>query len=644
MTVVAAATVIAPGGVPAWGQNGDFRNAATWYERSFERLDAITISDAEWLALRRYEQDPAAVPPQAVREVLLRVQPALSAVRRGARQDYSDFHLDYARGFDLTMPHLARLRDIGRLMSAEAMVRLHDGDATRCADGIASLNRLAGHVAADDIIISSLIAQAISSGADRVVQAGLDRGAFGPVESARVRASLEYVGADDPFGYAEAIGSERDLMIDWLRRKYAQGEDRARMLDELSLDAGPGVELAGLTLMDQSRFERALDQADEVIRRIETIFSMEDQVEARLELDQLNAEIERGRHGALSMLLAPNYENLYDRMIEAQDQVAGRIAELDALIAGIVTPDQLANAAVWYLRAASLITEIEPRRLLQLEDVVGNPSHPVDDVAVSTLDEAAPIVETLREAAAIARCDFSIAARSSSPVPAYLGGLREAVTLLHADAIHLWQQDRAAGAAERLAICYRMSAHLAGSASPSSSLVSHVVFNDTERLMSRAVEWEVLSDDDRRTLRGSIERMDGKDPFGYISSLVSARRTVEAWLAGQLRDRLPERQRIEQAVRNLDGDDLLFLLVIIATPDGQEPAPLRLQGLDDVISLESLFVAQGEAGQVAAAIVERGHLGALRARDIGHVERRLAEARADYRRAIAALKTDEEKN
>jgi hypothetical protein len=107
-----------------------------------------------------------------VRAVLARVEPVLSAARSGARQEYNDFGLDYTQGFELMLPHLGKLRNIGRLMAADAAVRLHDGDASGAAGEIASAYRIADHLPADEILISSLVGQAVFQSADRVARAG----------------------------------------------------------------------------------------------------------------------------------------------------------------------------------------------------------------------------------------------------------------------------------------------------------------------------------------------------------------------------------------------------------------------------------------------------------------------------------------
>jgi hypothetical protein len=79
--VVIAVVLVAAG--PVAGQTGESRNAATWYQTSFDRLGSIDITDAEWTAIREFQRDPHGAPSVTVRAVLARVEPVLSAARSG---------------------------------------------------------------------------------------------------------------------------------------------------------------------------------------------------------------------------------------------------------------------------------------------------------------------------------------------------------------------------------------------------------------------------------------------------------------------------------------------------------------------------------------------------------------------------------
>jgi hypothetical protein len=103
--------------------------------------------------------------------------------------------------------------------------------------------------------------------------------------------------------------------------------------------------------------------------------------------------------------------------------------------------------------------------------------------------------------------------------------------------------------------------------------------------------------------------------------------------------------RAEQALRRFDGDQLLYLLVVIDEPAGsgsQEQGREREQvdDLGDVISPEGLAAARGQAEEAGKIIKETQGFVAVVGKEvplIGDVRKRQALARADLRRAYFAL-------
>ena len=636
---VAGAVLLTAG--PAAGQAADARNAATWYQRACERLDSIEITEAEWAAHRAYHQDPHAPVTDEVRAVLLRAAPILSAAQRGARQDHSDFGLDFSQGYELLLPHLSQLRNVGRLMAADAKLRLQEGSATLSAAEIASMYHMGGHLGGDATIISSLVGQVIFEAADQVAAAGIDGGAFGPAESAALREALAQYGADDPFGVIGALETERAMMVGWLRERYADAEDRASLLEDYSGDPGAEEALVGLALMDQAAFDTALEQADQTLGRVIEVFKMDDPDEARIVLAQISEDIANGEHGPLAFFM-PAYGKIYERMIDARKQIAERSAQLDAIIAGTVTPGELANAAVLYLRAVDMIRKIEPARRAELRELIARPVQPVGEEPARTLRDAEAVVQTLRQAATIPRCDFSIVhGRHPPAIPDYAGGLREAGILLVADAVRMLQEAEDAQAADRLWICFRLSAHLAGDPIITSALVSHAVFSGADELARWALGNGAFSTDQRTRLFSGVESMPRKDPFGYVAAVMSAREQI----LPRLRFIGDARLQAQQTLGRLDGDRLLYLLVVIDAPKGAdaEPPPVPAE-LADVLSLDDLAVARAQAEQVIRMVEETASLEAVADQPvvpIGNVAERHASARADLRRAYFALEPQE---
>ncbi len=628
-------------GAGAFAQGSDSRNAAAWYARAVERLAAASITPEELDAIHRYDLQPGEPPPEAVRAALARLEPVFSAVRRGAREEVSDFELDYAQGFELTVPHLADLRTISKLMSKDALVRMHDNDGLAAAGDIAAVYRMSGHLADDGLTISSLVGQAIFQEADRVAGAGLDRGALGQDESARLLDALKQLPARDPFGVVGCIENEQDMIAGWVRVKYEDPADRAGMLDDFGANLGIEADLTGLLLLDDARFEAELRETDLLLDRVVDIFTMEDPEEARLELTKLEEEIERGDHGVLGPMLVPAYGKLFDRMTETQAMVEERSRQLAAIVSGAVTPQRLANAAVWYLQAIALLEKLDPVARAQLREVAADPGHSVPEPAVRTLDESAAIADALRRACALRRCDFSIAPDASVAVPGYPAGLRAAATLLHSDAVRLMERHEADSVVERLALCYAISSHLAGDARPASAIVSQAIFAETTALALHYVEAEMLGSTERSMLADAAASMGRRDPFGYVRARAETIRRLLEWVDRLSLEDLPKRQG-RASIRRLDGDRLLYSLVVATSHVAGEQHALVAEGYAGAIDMAAVRQALEAAPGIMERITETGSLGALldsAAPQIAPPGRR-ASAAADYDRAILALRPE----
>ncbi len=628
-------------GAGAFAQTDEARNAAAWYAKAVERLAAAAISDDDLDAIHRYDLQSGGPAPEAVRAALLRLEPVFSAVRRGSRQDVSDFELDYAQGFELGVPHLADLRTISELMSKDALVRMHDGDGLAAANDIAAVYRMAGHLADDGVTISSLVGQVIFKQADRVAGAGLDRGVLGPVECARLLEALKELPARDPFDIVGSIENEQEMIAEWMHTRYDDPADRAGMLDDFGLNLGITADLTGLLLLDDARFDAELRETDQLLDRVVDIFAMENQEEARLELARLGEEIERGDHGVLAPLLVPSYGKLFERMTETESMIEERSRQLAAIASGAVTPQRLANAAVWYLQAIAMLERLDPVARAQLREVASDPGYSVDEAAVKTLGESTAIVEALRRACALRRCDFSIAPDASVAVPGYPAGLRAAATLLRADAVRLIERQEAGPAVERLALCYAISAHLAGDARPASAMVSHAIFVETTALAGRSIEGETLGSEERRALAAAAGSMGRRDPFGYVAARAETIRRMLEWVDGVGLEDAPRRQA-RASIRRLDGDRLLHVVVVATAPQAGEQHAIVAEGYAGVIDMAVLRQALADAAALKERISETGSLDAIletAAPRIVPGDRR-ASASADYDRAIMALRPE----
>ena len=70
------------------------KNGATWYAKAISQYGSISNNDIETI-LKFDWGDPSAPITAELRAALARVQPVLRLARRGTRQEYSDFNLNF---------------------------------------------------------------------------------------------------------------------------------------------------------------------------------------------------------------------------------------------------------------------------------------------------------------------------------------------------------------------------------------------------------------------------------------------------------------------------------------------------------------------------------------------------------------------
>jgi len=86
---------------------------------------------------------------------------ALALAREALKRPRCVFDLDYTKGAGLELPHLAKLRHLARLFSAEAALNALNGRETEAADGIHHVLLLVGALDEESLAISKLVAVSI---------------------------------------------------------------------------------------------------------------------------------------------------------------------------------------------------------------------------------------------------------------------------------------------------------------------------------------------------------------------------------------------------------------------------------------------------------------------------------------------------
>jgi hypothetical protein len=657
-----ALCVLLSAGTHAIAQTHDPHNAATWYQRAIDQYMQLPQSQRDLLS---NQWDPAAgPPPPELRAALSNVQGILQNLQRGSMQEYSDFNLDYSQGFELMMPQLNQLRQLTRVARNDVLVKLVDGDSSGASDRLASLYRMSSHNGDDRIIISSLVGQAVFKAADDYVQLGLDRGVFSQTDAVKLLGAAKTLGADDPFAYVEAIAGEQEVFVTYMD-KFTGPEERARLVGMIYGNTADGgqADREALLAADEQQFHAMIDEYDGVMNRVVEIFSMKDPEAAKTAMKGLESEMEQDKHGALAHMLLPAFGKVFERREQSRTMLADRIAVLEKLAAGEVKPEEIANAAIWYLRGIELLERIDPAQLAAIRALAGNTAGEISEELSATLSGHAcqEVIDIFRDGSLKKRCDFAFVAGFGSAggtpplAPEYDPGMHDALRLLRADAVRLLRAGDTSSAADRLATTFRVVGHLGGDPHLASALIAHCDFNAALSIIETAFQSQLFTSDEKLRLLESVERISRKDPFGYIGAVMRTRDSLAARF-----DRIVVRDEAQreqfklqsERIKAFSGDQLLYVLTIFdtmraaaapaVTPANGATVPADpLRRLDDVFSWQNLEAVRDDASKVAPRLAENDwdifDTRSIPAVAKGGVGEQMRRARSDVRRAHVLL-------
>jgi len=115
-----------------------------------------------------------AAPDDKVREYVTKCRTAIDYAVTASSLPHCDWGVAYSRGFSAVLPHLGQARSLARLILAEARILNVDGDYRQALERCLATYRLAGQLE-DDVLVSVLVAAAISAQANKGITAILER-------------------------------------------------------------------------------------------------------------------------------------------------------------------------------------------------------------------------------------------------------------------------------------------------------------------------------------------------------------------------------------------------------------------------------------------------------------------------------------
>lgn len=562
--LAAAIGVILSSGA-ALAQGDSSRNAAAWYQRAFAELERFTPEEME--LIEAYRSGGAVAPSPEVRALINRAAPIIDNVLRASSRGYSDFGLDYSQGFDMILPHLGKMRSIARLMQADSMMRLGDGDGAGAAERIAAMYRLADHTGDDHILISSLVSRAIFEVADTSAQMGFDHGAFDPASAMVLLRSARAFDQDDPFQSIEALAMEQTLCMNMVREHFMGGDaqKKSEILAMLAREGDLDEQFGNLT---PEQLELHIDRYTALMDRYTEIWKGDDPEAARAQLAQIERELEAGEHGLIAQLLMPALGRAYEMMLLGRDKLHSRIELLEGVTQGQVDVQTLTNAAVWYRRGIERLRDLDESWVEAMKSF--DPRGEASSVLIEQLTHAGlaaqEAIDLFMQGSNMRRCDFSVGRNAlESFIPTYGDGMRDAFVLLSLEAVRRAALEDEAGASAMLAAAFRMAAHLADDRLLVSSLVTRDGFLLASATAAAIDRRRGFDEPSRQALAAAIRRNGTSDPFGFVEAAMTTRDSVEKSIVqwGEPKEREARQARLGAWLKSLDADELLYVQAML---------------------------------------------------------------------------------
>ncbi|MFG0328309.1 MAG: hypothetical protein ACF8PN_00275 [Phycisphaerales bacterium] len=627
-------------------------NAAAIYGDAIAKLSALSQEDFD--AVDWQNAHPYSTPTPEVRAALAKAQAALAELRAASRRPYSDFGLNHREGFEMLLPHLGGMRRAAKVIRADAVVRMQQGDSSGAAQALSAIYRMANHLPDDRTLISSLVGQAVFNYADEGLKASIESGALQPADQAFLLASLNEFDGRDPFGLADAMGMEQEMTSGYLADRLAD-DRRGEVIDLLFEFSTVDPETdAYLRNAPMHELQADLDQYNRLVDEYVEVFYEDDPGAARARLADLEARVDAGEYGPFALALLPpsSVSRILDNLEKSRASLEARKVELESLIDGEVTVGEVANAAAWYLRGIGKLDALDPKWKAHIVSFEVNA--PGDASSFEFLDagetSALSVIKEFVDGSRIRQCDFE----SARPewrifLPAYVAGMRDGLRLLELDAARAHAAGDEGRCLDRLATAIRVIDHLSSDRVILSARIAHDEFDRVSTLIETLYPEGVPNRDESLWLRGALRRLGRSDPFGYHAAMNQSRDQFEESIGNRLSgpdaDRDARRREVRDWLETLDGDAMLFLLAIYDRSINEavtlevDKVDQHADRLEDYL-LPAMLTAAAERVEAYRKAVESGQPETLDLREappfVG-VEARRATAREDLGRAIARI-------
>lgn len=523
-------------------QNQDTSNAATWYQRAWEKQ--WRISNEEWFMLDAFRTHGGR-PSEEVRAVLRKITPLLDDARRATNLGFADFSVLPGSPEGDRIEHTSKLRSIIRWIDADVKAKIADGDTMGAASQMASMYRLIAQAGDGRTMMSSLISAAMINTVESTLDFAHEDRALGQAELATVLGAMEALDQRDPFQVVNNIAWEQAELRQLMEQAQQPGAvDGVRSL--LERIGYPPAMMAGMEQMTEPQLAGEVSAYHDLLGQFITIHESDDPQWAAQEVERLKAAAADGELGPLCTAAVPVMVRFYEARVGLQAKLDARKAQLKGLLQGEVDELELANAAAYYRRGIVLLhsikapwEEVMARRRAPGQIKPDSPEARLSEEERRVIDAA---IAEFTQGSLIRRCDFSTRRMDEEHfIPDYAPGMHLAFLVLLADAMTFDETGREDEALTQLATCFRVVNHLGADGLLLSAVEAHDAFVNARRVAEHLIE-SAGSDDGAKSLdperlaelAAAIRRTGPRDSFGYEAAIRQINDKTERYLLGRI--------------------------------------------------------------------------------------------------------------
>jgi hypothetical protein len=294
------------------------RNAALVYWRVWDMLPREGWTKAQ----EEYSRDPAWAPSADLSKVLVENQGAVTKAISASRLPECDWGLDYQDGVGMLMPHLGKMRGMGRLLLADARRLLAAGDTAGAAERIAACVRLSRHCRGDGVLISSLVSNAIATAAVGEADVLVAHPKVSSDDRGVILAAIESLDAQDPFNIAGALEAEGRVFLGAVERELTGPAGPQGAFDRLGLVDSTDRVKADAAVIELMTREQIMDEVarvrEEYRQAVENLSLPDDAPAVREQLDRIDA----GKAGPLARIMMPNLKKIRESTARGEGELA----------------------------------------------------------------------------------------------------------------------------------------------------------------------------------------------------------------------------------------------------------------------------------------------------------------------------------